>query len=122
MSLPTIHVVAALKHTGPVRTLADFVVHVPTSCGSMAMAVTVEIKYAIAASSDLNEGESIVMVTVEKSGKEHEVKLILCQAKARWASPRRLFLDMRFHALESRASNIVFRFRFVWQQINCRVL
>lgn len=77
-SLPTISAVAALKHTGPVRTLADFVVHVPTNCGSMAMAVTVEIKYEAAASSDLNEGEVIAMVFVWKSYAEHEDRLILC--------------------------------------------
>jgi len=84
MSLPTIHIVTALKHTGPVRTLADFVVHVPTSCGSIAMAVTVETKYAIATSSDPNESEAIVMVIVGKSDEEYEVKLILCQAKANY--------------------------------------
>jgi hypothetical protein len=80
-SLPTIHVTAALKHTGPVRTLADFVVHVPTNCGSIAMAVTVEIKYAVAASSDLNKGEAIAIVFVRKSDEKHEMKLILCQGQ-----------------------------------------
>ncbi len=61
------------------RTLADFVVHVPTNCGSMAMAVTVAIKYTDAVSSDLNEGEAIAMVFVGKSGEKHEVKSVLCQ-------------------------------------------
>jgi hypothetical protein len=116
-SLPTIYVVAALKHTGPVRTLADLVVHVPTNCGSMAMAVTVEIKYAVAANSDLNGGEAITMVLVRKSDGKHEVKLILCQAKTDNSiapSPRRLFLDMRFHVGRPRDSNIVIRV-----QISC---
>jgi hypothetical protein len=66
-----------MKHTGPVRTLADFVVHVPTNCGSMAIAVTVEIKYVVAARSDLNESEAIAMVFGGKSDEKHEVKLVL---------------------------------------------
>jgi hypothetical protein len=54
-----------MKHTGPVMTLADLVVHVPTNCGSIA--VTVEIKYALAASSDFKESEAIAMVFVRRS-------------------------------------------------------
>lgn len=66
-SLPVIHVFAALIRTGPVRTLADFVVHVPTNCGSMAMAETVKMRYVVVASSDINEGEAIAMDFTKKS-------------------------------------------------------
>ena len=73
--LPGIQLDAALRHTGPVMTLADFVVQVPTSCGSMAMAEIVEKRDTLAASSDLNEGEAITMVFERKSDEEHKVQL-----------------------------------------------
>jgi hypothetical protein len=46
----------------------------------MAIAETIEMKYPVAASIDLNEGEAIAMDFVGKSDEKHEVKLFFaCQ-------------------------------------------